>query len=126
MKTIFSFPLTLTVVVVITYLSFFTPPPTRLDDVVGIDKVFHTIMYAGFAAVLLLERWRLYRSAVRALSALWVVVFPASFGGLMELGQAYLSGGRRSGDWWDFAFNTAGSVLVYLIVRWSVLCRDRR
>ncbi len=35
--------------------------------------------------------------------------------GLIELLQAYCTGGRRSGDWLDFAANTAGATLAAVI-----------
>jgi hypothetical protein len=44
-------------------------------------------------------------------------------GGLVELAQAYCTGGRRSGEWLDFLANSLGvclGVLIGLFLCWRV------
>ena len=36
-------------------------------------------------------------------------------GGLLEILQANCTGGRRSGEWLDFAANSVGSTLAFVI-----------
>lgn len=127
-KILKTYPLTLLCVVVVWYLSFFTPPPTRLDDVVGIDKLVHTAMYGGLCFLFWYEHFRsrfdLKKESEpvflgidwhRAIA--WGVVAPAAMGGLIELLQENCTNHRRSGDWWDFGANTLGVVLMYLLIR---------
>ena len=40
---------------------------------------------------------------------------PLLMGGLIELAQAYCTGGRRSGEWLDFLANSLGVVLGTLV-----------
>lgn len=46
---------------------------------------------------------------------LWAFLAPVAMGGLVELAQAYCTGGRRSGEWFDFVANSVGVVLGTLI-----------
>lgn len=53
---------------------------------------------------------------------LWAWLAPVVMSGVIELLQAYCTGGRRSGEWLDFAANATGCTLAALIgillVRW--------
>ena len=40
---------------------------------------------------------------------------PVVMSGVIELLQAYCTGGRRSGDWLDFAANSTGATLTFII-----------
>ncbi len=52
----------------------------------------------------------------RALRAILIVLVAAcAMGGLIELAQAYLTAGIRSGDWLDFAANSVGALLGAII-----------
>ena len=50
--------------------------------------------------------WRLF---------LFAFLAPIAMGGLVELAQAYCTGGRRSGEWLDFLANSLGVCLGELI-----------
>ena len=117
-KTLRLFPLTAISVVLIFVLSFFTPPHTPLSDVAMIDKWTHLVMYGGTVGVFWLEYWRVhYRRGLRlgaAALALCALVLPVALGGLIELLQAYCTGGRRSGEWLDWLADTLGVVLACL------------
>ena len=114
-----SYPFTLLCLVLILVLSFFSPPHTPLDNVAMIDKWTHLVMYGGTVSVFWLEHWRAhYRRGTRRSSAaliLIAVVLPIALGGLIELLQAYCTGGRRSGEWADFIADTLGVLLGCLL-----------
>ncbi|MGN1236671.1 MAG: hypothetical protein ACI4TS_04435, partial [Bacteroidaceae bacterium] len=66
-----------------------------------------------------LEYWyadirRSYRLGNVALITITLVI-PTLLGGLIELLQAYCTGGRRSGDWFDWIADTLGVVIAYLM-----------
>lgn len=145
MELIKKYPLTLLCMAVIWYLSFFTVPPTNLDDVVGIDKLVHTAMYGGWCLLFWWEHFRSRFSVVKGdgasgdvayrpvewSKAMWYgLIAPAAMGGLIELLQENCTNHRRSGDWWDFGANTLGVVLMYLIAmliqRKVILCYPKR
>ena len=95
------YPLSWLCIAIIWVACFCTPPHTSLDDVPFMDKWTHIAMYAGTC------------------SGAWLA--PVMMSGLIELLQAYCTGGRRSGDWLDFLANatgaTLGCLLGYLVYR---------
>ena len=107
-----TYPVALLCFLLIWYLSFFTPPKTELDDVAFIDKWVHVVMYGGSCLVLWIEHLRLHDLSKQPLCRLrlllWAWEAPILMSGLIELLQAYCTGGRRSGDWLDFAANAVG------------------
>lgn len=107
-----TYPVALLCFLLIWYLSFFTPPKTELDDVAFIDKWVHVVMYGGSCLVLWIEHLRHHHLTKQPLCQqrllLWAWVAPILMSGLIELLQAYCTGGRRSGDWLDFAANAVG------------------
>jgi VanZ family protein len=105
------YPLSVLVILVIFYLSFFTPPKTDLDEVPNIDKLVHTCMYGGLCCMIWLEYLRSHRSLDRTRLTLWAVLAPIAMSGLIELLQAYATT-TRSGDWLDFAANSLGALLA--------------
>ena len=100
------YPLSLIVIAIIWYLSFFTPPETELNEIPYIDKMVHVCMYGGLSVTLWIEY--LFR------------VCPILMSGCIEVLQATCTE-TRSGDWMDFAANCTGvilaSVLGYYICR---------
>lgn len=114
------YPLSLFVLCVILFLSFFNPPETPLGKVTNIDKVLHFLMYFGFCSVIWFEYYRSHRrpSAVRLVMG--AVVAPILFSGLVEIGQQTLTP-TRAAEWWDFLFNSLGclsaAVLGLLVTR---------
>ena len=127
MKYLKFFPLTLFCVALIWFLCFMNPPHTDLDSVPEMDKLVHFIMYAGTVSMFWLEyelkfnRKHLFSEQKLVLFSL---VIPIVMGGVIELGQAYLTGGHRSGDWFDLLADTlgvvAGTLLGRRLVQWLV------
>lgn len=50
-----NYPLSVIIILIICYLSFFTPPKTELDEVANIDKLVHICMYGGLTMVIWFE-----------------------------------------------------------------------
>lgn len=111
-----NYPFSTVLVLVIWYLSFFTPPKTELDGVAFIDKWVHIAMYGGTCTVMWIEYLRRHASLGRKLRlALLIWLAPITMSGVIELLQEYCTGGRRSGDWLDLAANATGVTLAAII-----------
>ncbi len=87
------------------------PELPDMPDVPLIDKWGHFVMYGGLSCAVWFDICR-----HRLKPGFWTIacltfVFPIVWGGLMELGQAYLTT-FRSGDWWDFVANSVGVVIA--------------
>ncbi len=109
------YPLSCICIVTIWFLCFGTPPHTPLDNVAFIDKWVHISMYGGTCSIIWIEYLRHHKQAdLRRLLA-WAWLAPILMSGLIELLQAYCTGGRRSGDWLDFAANSTGATLAIII-----------
>lgn len=119
------YPFSTAVIVVVWVLSLMPVPETPLSDIQFIDKWTHIVMYGGVSLVVWVE-W-LWRHSKPRLSRLVIVgwLMPVMMGGLLELIQAYCTGGRRNGDWMDFAANTVGATLVLCVGTLWVLFRAR-
>ena len=85
------YPISLTIIAVVIYLSFFKPPSLEVGKIVGIDKVAHLCMYAGLSGML------------------WIELMS----GAIELLQEYCTT-YRGGDWFDFLANICGVTLATL------------
>lgn len=110
------YPLSWLCIAVIWVACFCTPPHTSLDDVPLMDKWTHILMYCGTCSVIWVEHLRRYRSSSSPhLLFLWAWFAPVMMSGLIEILQAYCTGGRRSGDWLDFIANAIGATLGYLL-----------
>ena len=109
------YPFSSFLIAVIWYLCFFTPPHTRLDHVAFIDKWTHTAMYLLTCSVIWEEYFRRHRRVEWRKAVLLAWAAPALMGGLIELLQATCTGGRRSGEWLDFAANATGTTLALVI-----------
>jgi VanZ family protein len=115
------YPFSLAVILIVIYLSFFKPPSIGVDLFKGIDKVAHFCMYAGMSGILWFEFLRNHKkgglNVKRAI--IGAVICPILFGGLIELGQAYLTH-YRGGDLLDLLANSTG-VLVASLIAWYIL-----
>lgn len=123
MKHYFSkYPLSWLVILVLLYLSFFTPPKTGLDEVTNFDKFVHICMYFGLCSVIWIEYLRSHRGLHRLRTLVGAVVLPLALSGAIELGQEYLTT-TRSGDWADMLANAVGVCLAALV--WGKIFRRR-
>ncbi len=87
------------------------PEMPRLGDVPFFDKWVHFVMYGTLALAAWFDLCR-SRRALTLGRVFWLaIVLPVVWGGLMELGQAYLTT-CRSGDWLDFAANSFGVLIA--------------
>ena len=110
------YPLSTTLIVVIWVLCLIpTVPETPLNSFSLIDKWTHLVMYGTLVVVIWWEYTRQHPTLKPLRLFLWAFLAPVAMGGLVELAQAYCTGGRRSGEWFDFVANSVGVVLGTLI-----------
>ena len=105
-KWIKSHPITVILILVIWYLSLFTPPKIELANVRFIDKWAHLLMYGSLAFILWTEDWRARKTFTSMPRALALYIGPVAMSGLIELVQAYCTT-NRSGD---LAANAIGAL----------------
>lgn len=115
------YPISLTIIFVVIYLSFFKPPQTDLGKIPNFDKVIHVCMYFGMSGMLWLEFLRAHRYDNAPMWRAWLgaCLCPVLFSGGVELMQEYCTT-YRGGDWMDFAANTIGVILAGLIAYYVV------
>lgn len=110
-----NYPISCLYMAFIWVLCFMDVPHTPLDNISLIDKWTHILMYAGTCATIWYEYLRRHDSIVRARVFLLAWLAPLVMSGLIEILQEYCTGGRRSGDWLDFAANAIGVTLGNVI-----------
>lgn len=110
-----NYPISCLYMAFIWVLCFMDVPHTPLDNITLIDKWTHILMYAGTCATIWYEYLRRHDSIVRARVFLLAWLAPLVMSGLIEILQEYCTGGRRSGDWLDFAENAIGVTLGNVI-----------
>ena len=111
-----TYKLTTVLLVVIWVLCFMPIPETPLNHVQLIDKWTHTAMYLGLGLVIAFEYERAHHPQASSwLLFVYVGLLPSLMGGLIELLQAYCTGGRRSGEWLDLLADVVGAVLATII-----------
>lgn len=116
------FPLTLLCGVGIWIVCLVPVPETPLEHVRFIDKWVHIGMYFTLTALFWTERHLHGVSLSEWRCMVWGFAAPILMSGLLELLQAYATT-YRSGDWLDFAANSAG-VMLGAIYGW-LLSRKR-
>lgn len=82
-----------------------------LGNVRFIDKWTHFVMYGGTCGVIWTEYLLKHKKPNLKKLVLLAWLAPALMSGLLELLQEYCTGGRRGGEWLDFAANTTGATL---------------
>lgn len=117
---ILKYPLSLTVIAAIIFLSLFNPPSTGLDPIPGIDKIVHICMYGGLALMIWLEYIRHHQS-LDWKKIIWLaIVAPILLGGLMEIAQATMTE-NRSCELADLIADAigviAGAAVGYWVIR---------
>ncbi|WP_314382335.1 VanZ family protein [Segatella buccae] len=132
LKFIGDYPLSLLLTVIIWVLCFINVPETPLENITLMDKWTHIAMYLVLGIVIFWESKRKRKRAMppvqemkKAKVVLWTFVLPALMGGLIEILQANCTGGRRSGDWLDFAADSIGAALALAICMLPAKCRAR-
>lgn len=132
LKFIGDYPLSLLLTVIIWVLCFINVPETPLENITLMDKWTHIAMYLVLGIVIFWESNRKRKRAMppvremkKAKVVLWIFVLPALMGGLIEILQANCTGGRRSGDWLDFAADSIGAALALAICMLPAKCRAR-
>lgn len=109
-----TYPLTLAIVAIICYLSFFTPPQTEADDIPYIDKLVHICMYGGLCLIIWLEYLKHHRSISYTRALIGGIISPTLMSGCIELLQEHCTE-NRSGDLADLGANVLGVILAALI-----------
>lgn len=118
MRIIKQYPLSITVILVVIYLSFFKPPSVpELGKIPHLDKVVHLTMYFGMSIILWFESYRKGRNTPTHTAWILAFVFPILFSGAVELLQEYCTS-YRGGDWLDFIANSTGVLLAALFFRY--------
>lgn len=111
-RPLMTYPLTILCTLAIIVLSL-APigAPEMARDVPLFDKWAHFVMYGALTLTVCWELRRRYGTRVPSRRLVLLgVVFPVLLGGLMELGQAYLTT-YRSGEWLDALADTIGALL---------------
>lgn len=125
------YPISLTIIAIVIYLSFFKPPSLEIGNLPGFDKLAHVCMYGGLSGILWVEYLLNHRRYAEVLWHAWIgaVVCPIVLSGAIELLQEYCTT-YRGGDWFDFLSNTCGVTLAtlisYIIIRPRILRKTRR
>ena len=122
------YPLTTVCVIVIWVLCLMPIPETPLSHVRLIDKWTHLVMYGGLCTVVWAEQLKYYHKLAWPRAVAGGILVPVLMGGLIEIVQAYCTGGRRSGDWMDWAADSIGVAIgaVIGILLAARLARYRR
>lgn len=122
------YPVSLVIILLVIYLSFFNPPSVRIPLFPGFDKLVHLCMYAGLSGVLWLEfLWNHRKDGKIRIKhgIIGAVLCPIFFSGMIEIGQEYLTA-YRSGDWLDFLANTTGVLLATSFCWWVIRPRIQK
>lgn len=120
------YPISSIIVAAIWILCFIDVPETPLSGVSFIDKWTHLAMYGTLCAVVCAETVRHRRaSATPRHMAVVGWLLPVLMSGLIEILQATCTGGRRSGEWMDFAANSAGAAIGLAIGILLAACHAR-
>ena len=89
----------------------------HVKPVVGLDKVVHILMYAGFTFACLWGYRKQFVSnglAYKKRAVLLAIVISIAYGGLTEMIQEHIVP-TRTGDWFDFVADSIGTVLGALV-----------
>ncbi|WP_459188652.1 VanZ family protein [Parabacteroides sp. APC149_11_2_Y6] len=120
------YPISLTIIAIVIYLSFFKPPSLDVGKIPNLDKLVHICMYGGVSGMLWIEFLLNHRRYEDVLWHAWIgaVLCPIAMSGIIEILQEYCTT-YRGGDWFDFLANTIGvtlaTLVAYFIIRpWMI------
>lgn len=105
------YPFSTLCIVVIWILCVIPIPETPLSEVSMIDKWTHLVMYGGLCTMIWTDRARLRLTCDRRGMVVYALLLPIVMGGVIELVQAYCTGGTRSGEWLDLAADSLGVLI---------------
>lgn len=120
-----NFPISLSVIAIICYLSFFKPPETDMEDIPYFDKIVHLCMYGGLTCVIWTEYFWHYQSIRLKDLCIRGILFPICMSGAIEILQETCTT-NRSGDWYDFIANCIGVILASVFGRYIIIPTVRR
>lgn len=109
-----TYPITCLLILFIWFMCFGTPPATPLDNVTLIDKWVHIGMFAFLGIVMWYEYLRKHKVVIRTKLIIYALIVPIIMGGLIEILQAYCTGGRRSGEFLDFVADAIGVSISFI------------
>ena len=124
------YPISLCLIAVVIYLSFFKPPSIDMPKFPHYDKLVHFCMYAAISGMLWIEFLWNHKRYDHVLSHAWIgaTLCPIIMGGVIEILQENCTD-YRGGDWLDFLANTVGviaaSLIAYYIIR-PLFIRQRK
>lgn len=104
-------PLSELLIIAIWIVCMMPVPETPLSDVAFIDKWTHLAMYGTLTLLIHVEYGCRKKKIKWSRLIVFGIMAPIAMGGLVELAQAYLTNGVRSGDWLDFLANSTGVLL---------------
>ena len=121
MKSIRKYPVSLFLIAAIWTVCLIPIPETPLNDVPMMDKWTHFVMFGVLSLCIISEYVYRHRKPKGWDVALVGMLLPFAMGGMIELAQAYCTGGNRSGDVMDWLADgigvligaAIGSLLVY-------------
>ena len=90
----------------------------RVKPAIGLDKVAHLLMYAGFAFACLWGYRKQFVSnglTYKRKAIILTVIIGIAYGGLTELMQETIPFLHRSGDWRDLIADSIGTCLGVLV-----------
>ena len=125
MKSIRKYPVSLFLIAAIWTVCLIPIPETPLNDVPMMDKWTHFVMFGVLSLCIISEYVYRHRKPNGWNVALVGMLLPFAMGGMIELAQAYCTGGNRSGDVMDWLADgigvligaAIGSLLVYYRAR---------
>ena len=125
MKSIRKYPVSLFLIAAIWTVCLIPIPETPLSDVPMMDKWTHFVMFGVLSLCIISEYVYRHRKPKGWNVALVGMLLPFAMGGMIELAQAYCTGGNRSGDVMDWLADgigvligaAIGSLLVYYRAR---------
>lgn len=116
------YPISLCIIGVVIYLSFFKPPSVDIPTFPNLDKLVHFCMYAGVSGMLWIEFILNHKRYEHKLWHAWIgaTLCPMIMGGVIEVLQENCTD-YRGGDWLDFLANSVGvttaTIVAYFVIR---------
>ncbi len=108
-------PISALIILAIWVMCLVPVPETPMKDVPFFDKWTHLVMYGVLVLVIMAEYGHRKSRICWSRFLTFGFMLPILMGGLVELAQAYLTFGTRSGDWLDALANSTGAALGAVI-----------